>query len=169
MLSQALEKGTIDATVVDSAFSGDLKQRGFPTLVELSKSKIPFVSNGIVVRASYLNRQPDAARNALKAWLEGVAYALSPRRKPTVIETIARRLKVSNPALAEQGYQDLLRATDRKPYPSVEGLNNVQRLMKTRNPAVADLKAESLIDVKLIQELDRSGYIDQLYAAYGVK
>jgi ABC-type nitrate/sulfonate/bicarbonate transport system substrate-binding protein len=168
MLSQALEKGTIDATVVDSAFSNDLKQRGFPTLVELSKTNIPFVSNGIVVRASYLIQQPDTARNALKAWLEGVAYALSPRMKPSVIETISRRLKAS-PALAEQGYQDLLRATDRKPYPSVEGLGNVQRLMKTRNPAVADLKAESLIDAKLIQELDKSGYIDQLYAAYGVK
>src|SRR5437870_3478090 len=168
MLSQALEKGSIDATVVDSAFSNDLKQRGFPTLVELSKTNIPFVSNGIVVRASYLNQQPDAAKNALKAWLEGVAYALSPRMKPSVIETIARRLKASQ-ALAEQGYQDLLRVTDRKPYPSVEGLNNVQRLMKLRNPAVADLKAESFTDAKLIQELDRSGYIDQLYAAYGVK
>jgi len=95
-LRRALEKGTIDATVVDSAFSSDLKQRGFPTLVELSKTNIPFVSNGIVVRASYLIQQPDAARNALKAWLEGVAYALSPRMKPAVIETIARRLKVSN-------------------------------------------------------------------------
>src|SRR5436309_12350587 len=169
MLIQALEKGTVDATVVDSAFSSDLKQCGFPTLVELSKTNIPFVSNGIVVRASYLNQQPDAAKNALKAWLEGVAYALSPWMKPSVIETIARRLKVSNPGLAEQGYQDLLRATDRKPYPSLEGLSNVQRLMKLRNPAVADIKAESLIDAKLIQELDRSGYIDQLYAAYGVK
>jgi len=168
MLSQALEKGTIDATVVDSAFSNDLKHRGFPTLVELSKTNIPFVSNGIVVRASYLNQQPDVARNTLKAWMEGVAYALSPRMKTSVIETIARRLKAS-PALAEQGYQDLLRATDRKPYPSVEGLINVQRLMKQRNPAVSDLRAESLIDAKLIQELDRSGFIDQLYTAYGVR
>ena len=45
----------------------------------------------------------------------------------------------------------------------------MQRLMKSRNPAVAELKAESLIDAKLIQELDHSGYIDQLYTAYGVK
>lgn len=169
MLSQALEKGTVDGTVVDSAFSNNLKQRGFPILVELSKTNIPFVSNGIIARASYLQQQPDQARNTLKAWLEGVAYALSPRMKPSVIETIARRLKVSNPTLAEQGYQDLLRATDRKPYPSLEGLSNVQRLMKLRNAAVADLKAESLIDAKLVQELDHSGFIDQLYTAYGVK
>jgi hypothetical protein len=41
--------------------------------------------------------------------------------------------------------------------------------MKQHNPAVADLKAESLIDAKLIQELNRSGFINQLYGAYGVK
>jgi ABC-type nitrate/sulfonate/bicarbonate transport system substrate-binding protein len=169
MLSQALEKGMVDATVVDSAFSNTLKQRGFPILVELSKTNIPFVSNGIIARASYLQQQPDVARNTLKAWLEGVAYALSPKMKPSVIETIVTRLKISNPALAEQGYQDLLRATDRKPYPSIEGLNNVQRLMKLRNPAVAGLKPESLVDGRLIQELDQSGFIDQLYSAYGVK
>ena len=168
MLSQALEKGAIDATVVDSAFSNNLRQRGFPTLVELSKTNIPFVSNGIIVRASYLAQQPDVVKNSLKAWLEGVAYALSPRMKSSVIEIIARRLKAP-PALAEQGYQDLLRATDRKPYPSVEGLNNVQRLMKLRNPAVTDLKAETLVDAQLIQDLDRSGFIDELYHAYGVK
>ncbi len=35
--------------------------------------------------------------------------------------------------------------------------------------AVADLKAENLIAAKLIHELDRSGYIDQLCGAYGVE
>ena len=117
MLIQALEKGTVDATVVDSAFSNGLKQRGFPILVELSKTNIPFVSNGIVARASYLQQQTDAARNALKAWLEGVAYALSPKMKSSVLETITRRLKISDPALAMRGYEDLLQATDRKPFP----------------------------------------------------
>jgi hypothetical protein len=34
---------------------------------------------------------------------------------------------------------------------------------------VADLKAESLIDAKLIKELDQSGFINQLYGFYGVK
>ena len=169
MLIQALEKGTVDATVVDSAFSNSLKQRGFPILVELSKTQIPFVSNGIVAKASYLQQQTDSARNTLKGWLEGVAYALSPKMKPSVIETIVRHLKTANPALAEQGYQDLLQVTDRKPYPSLEGLRNVQRLMKLQNAAVGGLKAENLIDGKLIQELDETGFIDQLYSAYGVR
>jgi len=77
--------------------------------------------------------------------------------KPAVLETITRRLKISNPGLAEQGYQDLLRATDRKPYPAMEGLSNVQRLMKLRNPAVAELKTESLIDARLIKNWIKAG------------
>lgn len=169
MLIQALEKGTVDATVVDSAFSNGLKQRGFPILLELSKTNIPFVSNGIVARESYLQQQTDTARNALKAWMEGVAYALSPKMKTSVLETIARHLKISDPALAQRGYEDLLQATDRKPFPSLEGLRNVQRLMKLRNAAVGGLKTESLIDGRLMKELDESGFIDQLYNAYGVK
>jgi ABC-type nitrate/sulfonate/bicarbonate transport system substrate-binding protein len=169
LLTQALEKGTVDAVVVDSAFSNTLKARGFSIVVELSKTNIPFVSNGIVARASYLQQQPDVARNIVKGWMEGVAFALSPKMKPAVIATIMRNLKITDTELAERGYQDLLQATDRKPFPSTEGLRNVQRLMAQRNPAVAGLKTESLVDGRIMRELDESGFIDQLYAAYGVK
>jgi len=34
---------------------------------------------------------------------------------------------------------------------------------------VARLKPENLIDGKLMKKLDERGFIDQLYAAYGVK
>jgi ABC-type nitrate/sulfonate/bicarbonate transport system substrate-binding protein len=169
LLTQALEKGTVDAIVVDSAFSNALKARGYSIVVELSKTNIPFVSNGIVARAGYLQQQPDTVRNIVKGWMEGVAFALSPKMKPAVIATIMRNLKITDADLAERGYQDLLQATDRKPFPSTEGLRNVQRLMAQRNPAVANLKIESLIDGRIMRELDDSGFIDQLYAAYGVK
>jgi NitT/TauT family transport system substrate-binding protein len=169
LLTQALEKGTVDAVVVDSAFSNTLKARGFSIVVELSKTNIPFVSNGIVARASYLQQQPEAARNIVKGWIEGLAFALSPKMKPAVIATIMRNLKITDADLAERGYQDLLQATDRKPFPSTEGLRNVQRLMAQRNPAVTGLKPESLVDARIMRELDESGFIDQVYAAYGVK
>ena len=169
LLTQALEKGTVDAVVVDSAFSNTLKARGYSIVVELSKTHIPFVSNGIVARASYLQQQPEVARNIVKGWLEGAAFALSPKMKPAVIATIMRNLKITDADLAERGYQDLQQATARKPFPSLEGLRNVQRLMAQRNPAVAGLKTESLVDAAIMRELDDSGFIDQLYAAYGVK
>src|SRR5437763_1021608 len=56
MLSEAMEKGTVAATVVDGALSSDSTQRGFPTLAERSKPPTPFVSPGRVVRPSDLNQ-----------------------------------------------------------------------------------------------------------------
>ncbi len=75
-----------------------------------------------------------------------------------------RRLKIDAGA-AEEGYADLQRALDRKPYPSSEGLRNVQRLMKIRSPKVGEIKIEDVNDSRIIRKLDESGFIDRAYAA----
>ena len=62
---------------------------------------------------------------------------------------------------------DLVRGVDRKPFASLEGLRNAQRLLKTRNPKVGEVKAEDVIDNRLMRKLDDSGFIDKLYAQYG--
>lgn len=78
-----------------------------------------------------------------------------------------RRLK-TDAAAAEEGYADLHRAIDRKPYPSVDGLRNVQRLMKLRSPKVGEIKIEDVNDGRIIRKLDESGFIGRAYAAQGV-
>ena len=77
-----------------------------------------------------------------------------------------KRLRVDS-AAAEEGYQDLLRGVDRKPFPSLEGMRNVQRLMKLRSPKVGEIKVEDVIDNRIMRKLDDSGFIDRAYAAQG--
>jgi hypothetical protein len=57
----------------------------------------------------------------------------------------------------------------RKPFPSLEGLRNIRRLMATQNPKAANVKVEDLIDARLIRKLDENGYIDKVAAGYGLK
>jgi hypothetical protein len=71
--------------------------------------------------------------------------------------------------VAEETLQYLVKRLDRKPYPSIEGLRNIQRLMQTRNPKVGQLKLQDVIDDSILRELDKSGYIDRVYAEYSVK
>ena len=63
----------------------------------------------------------------------------------------------------------MITGLDRKPHASLEGLRNAQRLMKLRNPAVEKLKVEELVDDRFMKKLDQSGFIDEMYARYGVK
>lgn len=167
--TQALEAGQIDMTVLDGVFSRRLKQKGFNILAELAKEKIPFSSQGLVARGSTLQDQRDMIESVEKGLLEGIAFCLSPRNKPAVIATIMKRLKLNDQAAAEEGYLDVINGVERKPLPVIEGLRNIQRLMKIRNPAIEKLKMEDLVDDRIIRRLDESGFIDNLAKTYPPK
>ncbi|MGZ8488557.1 MAG: ABC transporter substrate-binding protein [Candidatus Binatia bacterium] len=168
VLAQALETGVIDAAPLDTAFSQKLKKKGFPILVELNKTNTRTVSSTVVVLNSFLQAQPQILESLLKALIEGAAFTLAPENKPLVVRTIMKRLKLSDPADAEEGYDGVTKATDLKPYPSMEGMRNMQRFMKTQNPQVANINLESLVDSRLVKKLDDSGFIDQIVKNYGI-
>jgi hypothetical protein len=68
---------------------------------------------------------------------------------------------------AEDGYLDLVRGVDRKPFASLEGMRNLQRLLKPRNPKIDELKVEDVVDNRIMRKLDESGFIERAYAAQG--
>jgi ABC-type nitrate/sulfonate/bicarbonate transport system substrate-binding protein len=164
---QALENGTIDAAVLDGVFSRRLKQKGFNIVGEYSELKHLFISQAIVVQGKFLQQRADILENLLKAQVEAIAFSLAPKNKSTVINTFMRRLR-TDAAAAEEGYADLHRAMDRRPYPSPDGLRNVQRLMALRSPKVAEIKIENVIDSRIIRKLDENGFIDKAYAGQGI-
>ena len=85
------------------------------------------------------------------------------------MNTIQRRLKVSKVDLVDQDFREFVQEYERKPYPSLEGLNNIQRLMKGQNAKLAQLKVEEVIDDRFVRKLDESGFIDKTYLSYGLK
>ena len=40
----------------------------------------------------------------------------------------------------------------RKPYPAVEGMRNVQRLLKTQNPRIGEVNLDDLVDNRYIRK-----------------
>jgi hypothetical protein len=100
----------------------------------------------------------------LKALIETHAYVLNSGNKAAVLELLSRRLGLADAQMAADGLDEFVRRVDRKPFISLDGLRNVQRFMKVRNPKIADVKLEQLIDDGILRELDKSGFIDQAYA-----
>ena len=165
--SQALESGVVDAVFVDSVYSKLLKQKGMNILAESGDLKQPLVSQSTIVPRSFLQQYPDVAEGYLKGEIEGIAFAVAPKNKSTVIKILMRRLRV-DAAAAEEGYMDMLRGVDRKPLASMEGMRNLQRLLRPRNPKIGDVKVEDVIDNRIMRKLDESGFIERAYAAQGL-
>lgn len=168
-LAQALEAGIIDAAVLSPAHSRQLTTKGFSVLLDLYSADLHVPLNALAVTGPYLQQSPDIVEKVVAALIEGIAFSLSPTNKPTVLNTIVKTFRVTDPAAAEDTYQGYLRATVRKPYPSVASLRNMQRIMARHDPKVLNVRIEDLVDDRIVRKLDETGVIDRFYSTYSVK
>jgi ABC-type nitrate/sulfonate/bicarbonate transport system substrate-binding protein len=165
VLAQAIEAGNIDMTLVDPFLSRRLQQKGLRVMLELYHANIPFINTSVVASAPYLREHEDRVENFLRAMLEAQAFIGAPGNKSAVMRTVMNHMKITDAGVADEGYQDLFLSLEKKPYPPIEALRNIQRMMAPINPKVAKVNPEQVIDTRLIRKLDESGFIDGLYNA----
>lgn len=162
--AQALESGKVDAAVIDMSFSKKLEQRGFNVIGDSQKTDIPFTGVDVVTTRPFIADQPVLLENLLKALLESLAYVVEPKNQAAMVGLIMKKLRLKDSATAEEGYHDVVKTMARKPHPALDGMRNVQRLLKTQNPRIGDINVEDLVDNRFMRKLDDSGFIDRLYA-----
>ena len=169
-IAQSLEVGgVIDAAVLDRSLSGRLKAKGLSVLAEFYKANIRLSRTGMVVTQATIKELPGVIEKVVSALVEGIAFSVVPGNRPLVVKTMMKHLRISDPTAAEQGYQDVLLSVNRKPFPSIDGARNVQRLMAIYNPKVAKVRVEDITEDRFVRKLDESGFIDRLYSGQGGK
>jgi len=164
-VTQALEAGRIDGAVVFAAQSSQLKAKGYSVLLDLSPLNVHGAQDALVVTTSFLREHPVSVEGIVAGLIEACAFAQSAKGKSAVLETIKTELKIVDDAAAEAGLLQLSRIIVRKPYPSVENLRNMQRIMRIADPKAADVDVTDLIDDRFVKTLDEKGFIDAAYAA----
>lgn len=138
---------------------------GSPTLVASLNSgdleKIPLVGTSVVVKGDYLATHQAIARNTLRGLIEGHGFIMNPANKAAVTEIMTKKLAITDPVAANDGYDDYVRRTDRKAFVIVDGLKNIQRFMKLRNPKIGEMNLDRLVEESILNELEKSGFLDQ--------
>jgi NitT/TauT family transport system substrate-binding protein len=161
---RALESQVIDAAVLTTrTYIPGLLQKGFSVLTEVSQA---MAATGIVTRKNYLEKNPVLIENVMKALIEGEYFSLAPSGKAQTIKSIVNHLKLADATSAEEGYGDLAKEFEAKPYPTLDGLKNMQRLLAMQNPKLADVNPASLMDSSFLHKLEDSGFLGQLQARY---
>jgi len=168
-MARALEAGDIDAAMLDPARSSQLRSKGFSMLLDMYPANISAVQNALIVTGAYLREHPDVVEKVVAGLVEGIAFSLSPAKKDVVLKTLMAHMQLTDPAAAESGYKNFASRVLRKPYASVEAMQNMQRVMALHDPKVLNLKLADLIEERFVRKLDESGVIDRLYSTYGVK
>jgi hypothetical protein len=161
----ALGAGEIDAAVVSPAQAHLLKARKFSDLLDLYAANIYGYPDALAIRTTHLERFPDVAERVVAALIEAMAFSLAPGNEPTVVCALMNVLGITDAAAAGASYQEFLLTAMRKPYPCLERLLQMQRIMAQHERNVLSVVVADLIDDHVVRNLDASGAIDRLYVS----
>jgi hypothetical protein len=74
-----------------------------------------------------------------------------------------KNLGVSDPEGLERAYKDYSSAFPEVPYPTPDGVKTMLDDLAPKNPKAAAADAKAYVDMSLIAEVEKSGFIKQLY------
>jgi ABC-type nitrate/sulfonate/bicarbonate transport system substrate-binding protein len=157
VLTQALISGTVDATYLGHAFSKAAQRAGFHVLANFAKLDIPYQGIGIVARKSFLDRSPDIAERTLRALTKSIAYFQDPENESAATAILMKWLRLPHREDAMAGYEAMRPLYSRRIFPTLDGMRNTLRILSRADPKFSTLKADDLIDSRVVRKLEREG------------
>jgi NitT/TauT family transport system substrate-binding protein len=157
----ALSAATIDATIVDPPDHKKLQESGMRILANMEEMKIPFQHTGLVTTRAQISQSPDVVRSVVKSIIDGIQLMTV---NPEVSKRAFRKyMRLQQERELDDAYQLVRGFVPRKPYPTVEGFKSVLAELAEQIPAAKSADPKDFFDIRFLDELDRSGYIDGLY------
>lgn len=160
----AIQAGSVDAGLGDVEVAYAAKKLGLHVIVEIRNLGIDYLTNDIVSRRNYVEKNEIVVREFLKSLVEAIHYFKNnPKQTMDILTRYAGSLRTDQASLqagyeyyAQTGFQS-------KPYVSTNGIKAVLEHIAATNPKAKEAKPEQFYDSRFVKELDQSGYIDTLY------
>jgi ABC-type nitrate/sulfonate/bicarbonate transport system substrate-binding protein len=159
VVAQAIASGIVDGAYLSYTFASVLKHQGYRMLADLADLNIPYQSTGLMARRSFVQTSPDVVEKVLRAVVEAIAFIQNPANKPAVMKTLTKALRLDKVEETAEGYEVMRTLYERRIYPNVAGIRNVIRLLGPTNAKLASLKAENVVDDRIVKKLDQEGLL----------
>lgn len=157
----ALVSGAVDATLITPPDHLEAVRAGMKVLLNLRELNIYYQGTGLVTTQRLLARNQDLAVRVLKSYVEAIHVL---KTNPEVSKkAFAKYQKLRDAKRLEDTYQTLRDIVKPKPYPSLEGFTAIIKDASTRVAAAKTANPKDFMDSSLLEQLDKTGYIDALY------
>lgn len=155
---QSIVRGLVDAFAGTSIARAESAKLGLNDLADLGPYHFVMPGSGVNALTDWLPDHRGTAARFMKATVE--AIALMKTDKKAAFASMTKWYGISDPDKLEAVYAEAS-AQASKPYPSIEGLKNMQSVYTWRE--MARHRPEDFTDASFVAELDHSGYLDSLY------
>ncbi len=161
----ALKANTVDGTVVIPPLTGAAQRLGYNGLINMTKLGIPYPQEGVVVSRQILATRREMVSRFLKAYIEGVKELKA--NKEFAIGILAKHLRMDRKkdreALEDSFQEVVIEQMLKVPNINLEAIRVGLDLLGKDKPANASNNPRDYVDGSVIQELVKTGFIDQLY------
>jgi ABC-type nitrate/sulfonate/bicarbonate transport system substrate-binding protein len=149
----ALAAGQIDAGVMSPPTNARAKKAGFVELMNIAKEGPEFVSVAVGTSRSYIKANEDIVRRVVRSYAEGVQIFKTNRT--AALRMIQNQLKVKEPEIQEDTYNQFREYLEYPPYVSRKGMEAVLAEIAEKDPAAKNAKPEDFFDMRFVAELDK--------------
>ena len=157
----ALSSGVVEGAALSHPAYGRARKLGFPMLWDSAKEvDYPWIE--ITTRRAIIKNDREMIMNYMKAHLEGIA--LFKRDREFSKKVIKKTLRLDDEELLNESYDIFSKAFIPAPYPNLSGMKTSYEYVAATRPDVWKHKPEEFADSSFLEELDKSGFIKQLYA-----
>src|SRR5579859_2693563 len=102
--------------------------------------------------------------NVMQGFVETIH--LFKTRPDIVVPLLQRYMKIEDRKAAEELYAFHVPVFQRAPRPSFPGMQTLREFLVAKYPTAVSLKESDIADSSFIDELERNGFVDRLYAAH---
>jgi NitT/TauT family transport system substrate-binding protein len=153
----ALLSKKIDATVQSYPEIYQARKLGMNVLADIGDFGLYTNTSNIVTR-SFLQQNRAAIKGFIKGQIEGMHYVKT--NKEGSLKILRKHLQVTDPEAVEGTYEFFSKRLPTSPRTELEGIKHILASIDASNKNPADF-----IDMSIIDEIEREGFIKQLYGS----
>ena len=157
----ALTGGSVQVTLISPPFDITAKKMGYQILADMADLGLPYQHETVSTTDRYIREHPETVRKFLRAFISGIHLWMTDEGKTK--EILAKRLRITDKEILDETYTAYKKLTEKKPYPTLKGIEFQIEDVAKRNPKAKNAKPEDFINIAILKEIDQSGFIDKLY------
>ncbi len=157
----ALTSGAIDGAMLSGDKKVQAEKMGFRVAIDLSTLPIYYPVNGVVSSKKFIAANRDAAKNFLRSWVEGIKAFKTD--KELALKVLAKYLKIGDRDVLDKSYEIYRPVYKKIPYGDRRAVRFAVDQMGKELPEGVKVNPDDFIDNSLLTEIEKSGFIDQIY------
>jgi NitT/TauT family transport system substrate-binding protein len=162
----AVINGQTDFTMVTEPGKLQGENAGMKVIIDMAKLRIPFQFSCTVTAGKLIRERPKTVEGMVKVLADAVHFFKTNKKES--IRIMAKYTRGATHKVLEgswDAYSELLEEDLR---PTLEGLSDTLAVQAAWDPKAGKAKAQDMVDLRFVNNLEKSGFIDRLYGRTSV-